>query len=117
MVIRKGPSETSEQIGLLTWFKNKFPGVLIYHTPNGEKRSISVAVRLKKLGVVRGIPDLFVPSWKLFIEMKRVDGGTVSPDQKKIMAYLERVGYRCLVCRGATDASRQILKFLEERNK
>jgi hypothetical protein len=76
-----------------------------------------VAVKLKKLGVVPGIPDLMIPAWKIFIEMKRTSGGVVSPAQKEIMAYLERVGYRCFVCKGATEASIKVLKFLEERNK
>ena len=74
-----------------------------------------MAVKLKKMGVVAGIPDLFVPSWKLYIELKREKGGAVSPAQKKIMSYLTRHGYTCMVCHGATDASIQVLKFLEER--
>ncbi len=110
-------SEASHQFGFLIWFHQKFPGVLIYHCPNGEKRSIKTAVRLKKMGVVAGIPDLFVPSWMLYIEMKRENGGVVSEAQKKIMSYLTRHGYTCLVCKGATDASIQVLKFLEERGK
>lgn len=66
------------------------------------------------MGVVAGIPDLFVPSWKLYIELKREKGGVVSEAQKKIMAYLQRVGYTCIIGHGATDASVQVLKFLEE---
>jgi hypothetical protein len=69
------------------------------------------------MGVVAGIPDLFIPAWKLYIELKREKGGVVSPDQKKIMLYLQKVGYTCLVCKGATDASIQVLKFLEEGEK
>jgi hypothetical protein len=110
-------SEASHQFGFLIWFHKKFPGVLIYHCPNGEKRSIKTAVRLKKMGVVAGIPDLFVPAWMLYIELKREKGGVVSEAQKKIMSYLTRHGYTCLVCKGATDASIQVLKFLEERGK
>lgn len=109
-------NEAAEQQGFLIWFKNKFPNVLIYHVPNGEKRAMSVAVRLKRLGVVRGIPDLVIPAWHVYLEMKRATGGTVSPEQKKIMEYLTRHGYTCIVGYGATDASRKILKFLEEQN-
>jgi hypothetical protein len=110
-------SEASHQYGFLIWFHQKFPGVLIYHCPNGEKRSIKTAVRLKKMGVVAGIPDLFIPAWMLYIELKREKGSVVSEAQKKIMTYLQRVGYTCLVCHGATEASIKVLKFLEERNK
>ena len=110
-------SEASHQYGFLIWFHQKFPGVLIYHCPNGEKRSIKTAVRLKKMGVVAGIPDLFIPAWNLYIEMKREKGGVVSEAQEKIMVYLQRVGYTCIIGYGATDASIKVLKFLEEREK
>lgn len=117
MKSKQQSSEASHQYGFLIWFHQKFPGVLIYHCPNGEKRSIKTAVRLKKMGVVAGIPDLFIPAWNLYIEMKREKGGVVSEAQEKIMTYLTRHGYVCLVCHGATDASRKVLKFLEAREK
>ena len=52
--------------------------------PNGERRSIGVAVRLKKQGVRRGSPDLCIMlengrvAW---LELK-IKGGQLSPDQK-----------------------------------
>ncbi len=104
-------SEAMEQEGFLIWFKLKFPDVLIYHCPNGEYRSPSVAARLKKQGVVAGIPDLFIPSWKIFIEMKRKDGGVVSKEQKNIIEYLTRVGYMVIVTYGAEDASNKLLEL------
>ena len=91
--------------------------MLIFHVPNGERRAIKTAIRLKKMGVVAGIPDLFIPAWSLWIELKRQNGGVVSAEQKKVMAYLKKAGYKCFVCHGATDASIQVLKFLDERNK
>ncbi len=69
------------------------------------------------MGVVAGIPDLFIPAWRVFIELKREKGGVVSEEQKKIMAYLTRVGYTCIIGYGATDTSVKVLKFLEEREK
>ena len=114
-MIKNKSSEASHQEGFVNWFRQKFPGVLIFHIPNGEHRALSVGVRLKKLGVVAGIPDLFVPSWKLWLELKRENGGTVSPKQKAMMEYLSRAGYTCLVCYGATDASLQVLNFLKEK--
>lgn len=69
------------------------------------------------MGVVAGIPDLFIPAWNLYIELKREKGGVVSEAQKKIMAYLSRHGYTCIIGYGATDASIKVLKFLEEKNK
>jgi hypothetical protein len=33
-------------------------------------------------GVSPGVPDLFIPDWLLWVEMKREKGGRVSPEQK-----------------------------------
>ena len=109
------PSEHSEQVGLINWFRGRFPGVLIFAIPNGEKRALSVAKRLKAEGVTRGVPDLYVPAWNLWIEMKRKSGGRLSPEQKQIITYLQSLGHTVIVGKGAEDASAQILQFLEER--
>jgi len=66
-------------------------------------------------GVVAGIPDLFVPAWTLWIEMKRAKGGRISPEQKAMIAYLEAVGHDVIVGKGAADASSSILDFVKER--
>ena len=111
------PSEHAEQVGFVRWIKKRYPGLLIFAIPNGGIRNIRTGKKLKDEGVTRGIPDLMIPALKMFIEMKRSKGGVVSPHQKKIMEYLKRVGYTCYVCNGAEDASRKVLKFLEEREK
>jgi len=109
------PSEHSEQVGFINWFRAKYPQVLIFAIANGEKRAITVAKRLKAEGVVRGIPDLFIPQWTLWVEMKRISGGRLSPEQKGMITYLEGIGQKVIVGKGAADASRQILEFLEEK--
>lgn len=111
------PSEHAEQVGFVRWMKKRYPGLLIFAIPNGGVRNIRTGKKLKDEGVTRGIPDLMIPALKMFIEMKRTKGGVVSPDQKKIMSYLQRVGYTCYVCHGAEEASLKVLKFLEERGK
>ena len=88
---------------------------MIFAIPNGEKRAITVAKRLKAEGVVRGIPDLFIPQFNLWVEMKRISGGRLSPEQRAMIQYLEGIGQKVIVGKGAADASRQILEFLEEK--
>ena len=102
-------------MGFINWFRAKYPQVLIFAIPNGEKRAITVAKRLKAEGVVRGIPDLFIPQFNLWVEMKRISGGRLSPEQKGMIQYLEGIGQKVIVGKGAADASRQILEFLEEK--
>lgn len=101
--------EHMEQQGFVTWFRLKYPEVLIYAVPNGEHRAISTAKKLREEGVVSGVPDLHVPEWNLWIEMKRVSGSTVSQEQKRIHEYLQGIGHTVIVGWGAEDASRQIL--------
>ena len=112
---KTSPSEHSEQVGFINWFRVKYPNVLIFAIPNGEKRAITVAKRLKAEGVVRGIPDLFIPQWNLWVEMKRISGGRLSPEQKGMIQYLEGVGHKVIVAKGAADASKQILEFCNAR--
>ena len=109
------PSEHSEQVGFINWFRSQYPEILIFAIPNGEKRSISVAKRLKAEGVVRGVPDLFIPAWNLWIEMKRVSGGRLSTDQKQMISYLENIGHSVIIAKGATDASQHIKNFMEKK--
>lgn len=105
------PKEDEEQIMLVSWFRLAFPNVLIYHVPSGQLRRLLVALKLKKMGVVPGIPDLFIPEWKLYIEMKRVKGGALSNAQKDVIAYLESCGYECIVAKGFDNARLQIFDF------
>ena len=69
---------------------------------------------MKATGVVKGVPDLFVPAWRLWIEMKRTKGGSLSPEQKDWIDYLQNVGYCVIVGKGADDAKRQISAFFDQ---
>lgn len=109
------PTEHAEQVGFVQWFRAQFPRVLIFAIPNGEKRAISVAKRLKAEGVVAGVPDLYVPEWGLWIEMKRKTRGRLSPEQKAMITYLEAIGQTVIVGRGAGDASKEVLEWLRRR--
>ena len=106
------PTEHEEQRELVRWFRQTWPGVRIHAIPNGGARSKATAGRLKTEGVASGVPDLFVPAWRLWIEMKRAKGGSLSPEQKDWIAYLEGVGYWGIVGKGAEDAKRQIGTFV-----
>ena len=100
------PTEDVEQICLFRWAnaqQGKYPELaLMYHVPNGGKRSKSEAARFRAMGVKAGVPDIFLPvkrsgHWLtipsdliapyngLYIELKRQRGGTVSAAQKQWM--------------------------------
>ena len=66
---------------------------------------------------MRGIPDLFIPEWRLWVEMKRKTGGRLSTEQKSMINYLQNIGYTVIVGIGAGDASRQVLEFVRVRKE
>lgn len=103
------PSEHLEQVRLVSWFRRQYPSVRIFAIPNGGGRSMAQGASLKAEGVVPGIPDLFVPAWLLWVEMKRETGGVVSPIQRDWIAYLEGIGHQVIIGKGFDDAKRQIL--------
>ena len=113
--MKKISDESAEQIGFVNWFEDRFSGVRIFHIPNGGHRAISVAKKLRAEGVRPGVPDLYVPAWKLWIEMKRTKGGRLSPDQKDWIAYLEVIGDTVIVAHGAREASAKVLDFMGAR--
>lgn len=113
-VLERILTEHEEQRELVRWFRQTWPSVRIFAIPNGGQRSIATAGRLKAEGVSSGVPDLFIPAWMLWVEMKRVKGGSLSAEQKDWIQYLESVNYWCIVGKGAEDAKAKISAFFEQ---
>lgn len=111
------PTEHEEQRQFVQWFRRSWPDVRIFAIPNGGARSAATAGRLKAEGVVSGVPDMFVPAWSLWIEMKRTKGGSVSAEQKDWLQYLEGIGHTAIVCRGFEDAKRRVEQHLATSSK
>lgn len=107
-------SEHLEQARVVMWFRRTYPDTLIFAIPNGGLRSKSQAMSLKVEGVVPGVPDLFIPAWRVWVEMKRVKGGVLSKDQQNIIKYLQSVNYCVIVGHGAEDAINQLTEKYHE---
>lgn len=110
------PTESEEQIAFVQWFRRKYHGVRIFHIPNGGVRSKRTAAKLKSEGVMRGVPDLFIPAWNLWIEMKRTKGGRLSPEQRDWKDYLEVLGNTVFVAFGADHAMTLVDDFVDKNN-
>lgn len=111
------PSEHQEQKALVEWFKIQFSGVRILSIPNGAylagnrfQRATQMG-RLRAEGLSPGAPDLLVPAWRLWIEMKRRVGGVVSEEQSDWHEYLESIGDAVIIGHGFEDAARKIRAF------
>jgi len=113
------PTEFQEQVALMNWC-NIHPDRrlrLVYAHANGARMSIGAAVKLKQSGAKKGIPDLFLPVgnggyFGLYIEMKRVKDGVVSPEQRRWIALLNEQGYFATVCKGCDEAIDVISNYL-----
>jgi hypothetical protein len=112
----KLPSEHLEQVRLVSWMRKTYPQHRIFAVANGGLRTASTAMNLTAEGVTRGIPDIQIPSLKLFIEMKRQKGGVVSPEQKDWIEYLNSIGYNAVICKGFEAAKLEVLKAVEVDN-
>lgn len=98
---------------LIAEVERLWPQLRILAIPNGGTRNLHEAVALKVSGVRPGVPDLFLPALNLWIELKREQGGRVSPEQQDWIAYLQSIGHRAHVARGHREALMWIERYLK----
>lgn len=109
-------TESEEQIDFIQWCKRN--GIhKIFAIPNGGKRNIVTASKLKLEGVKAGVPDLFLAVSRhnchgLFIEMKRAKGGSLSPKQILWRDWLIKEKYAWKRADGAKEAIRITRSYL-----
>lgn len=109
-------TEDQEQMEFVRWFRRTHKGVRIFAIPNGGHRHKAVAAKLRASGVSAGVPDLFIPAWRMWIEMKRAKGGRVSPAQKDWLEYLDEHGYHTVVCHGQDQAIAAVEEYLSNES-
>ena len=116
-------TEHEEQVMLikmLDLYKQTIPEAqLLFAIPNGGKRTIGTARKLKAEGVKAGIPDLFLPVARgryhgMFIEMKREKVGCTTAAQERMIEALQTQDYAAVVCHGCNDALLSIQNYLKQ---
>lgn len=114
--------EDTEQIGVIEWANwntNRYPELkLLYHVPNGGKRSATEAARFKAMGVKAGVPDLVLPVPRggyagLYIEMKYGKNKTTET-QNNWIHDLTIQKYRVVVCWGGREATAVLEEYLQK---
>ncbi len=110
--------ERDEQAALFKWATAKAQQdarwSLLFAIPNGTAASsMAEAVKAKKTGRRKGVPDMFQHG--LFIELKRREGkpSDLSPDQRVWLAALDYQGYQAGVAFGWEHAAAMIETYLE----
>ena len=101
--------EDLRQAGVLSYFVNI----------EGGRRDIRQQVSLKRQGARPGRPDLeifFKRGKTIFVELKRLKGGRLSPYQKKELKALKGLGFECHVLKAVnqTDATDQLMRIIED---
>jgi hypothetical protein len=115
------PTEAWEQetfIEFLELYKKTINKNLIYSATaqSTYTTSWSQKIKNKKMGVRPGVPDLIViiDTKLIFIEMKRVKGGVLSPAQKEWIDRIDKTGNYVIVARGCQEAITFFTKIVEK---
>lgn len=114
--VRACPLEQEEQFVVVAWLKRM--GIAHHHSPNGGHRDYREAAKFKRLGVSAGFPDLVVPYARkgrhgLYIELKRLYGGSLSEHQKWWRDFLLAEGNAWHEAKGAADCIRIVCDYLD----
>ena len=117
--LRRGRYAESElQEACVNYFRYMYTAYArrLFAIPNGGQRHPATARRLKREGVLPGIPDLFLAVPRLhygglFIEVKAGNAGKLSPIQAETIRELE-VDYRVVVVRTFEDFQKAVKDYI-----
>ena len=116
------PTESEEQRALFDWInlnKGHYPELkLMHHTPNEGKRSVSTGARMKREGLISGVPDIHLPVAKgryhsLYIELKRIKYSKISKEQEEFIKLLNMYDNFAVICYGWEQAIKIIEWYLK----
>lgn len=87
-----------------------------FHVPNEGKRTVQCAVNLKRKGLLKGVPDIFImrPNKNyhgLIIELK-TKAGVLSYEQDIFIKEMLKNGYYACVCYGFDETIDTIQNYL-----
>lgn len=107
-------SEHDIQSNFFEWLSyQRFEGVELMHAiPNGGARHKAVAAKMKREGVMRGVPDVQWPVSRggfigLAIEFKSGDGNPTKEQRERIDA-LQKEGWLVAICWSWEAAARMV---------
>lgn len=94
---------------------------LFHHCPNGGNRSQREAAKLKLMGVLPGVPDIFIPFRAgeysgLYVELKD-HKGRPSAHQVGFMEDAAKEGFLCVVINCLDVYKETVTEYLNQRNE
>jgi len=114
-------SEYGEQCAVFQWADRevRWETGYLFATLNGVKLPVGLAVKVKRAGNRKGVPDIWLPVPRgdyhgLVIELK-VKPNKPTIEQTEWLEGLKAMGYKALVCYGADEAIAAIKDYLGPR--
>lgn len=114
------PNEESIQISVFDWLR-LYPDIYdhVYHFANESKRSPRYGATLKKMGLKRGVSDIFIAlpfrgfigAW---IEIKTKEG-RATKEQLDFLEKMEKLGYFTALTKGLEETFSVISWYIEKR--
>lgn len=113
-------SEHQMQVRIVNWAKAN-EGVCpllkwMFAVPNGGKRNVGTAVKLKAEGVKKGVPDLWLPvrtaKYTGVVLENKVGYNKTSPEQREWITFLQEQGWLVKVCYNAAEAIEVLREYL-----
>lgn len=109
-------SEHDEQVRLCKWMEMK--GIEYFACPNGGKRDVITAAKLKREGVKAGAPDIVVvtrppnePTLRVVIEMKKKVGAKYSGEQLRLHEVMRGQGW-LVIAPPAGESASWVINYL-----
>lgn len=112
--------EDSLQIEVAEYLRSQYPKAMFCHCPNGGNRTAIEGARLKRMGVLNGMPDIMVFEQKhtssfyrsLAIELK-IKPNRLTPAQQDCLKQLEQRSWKIAVCWSFEEAKQVIDDYLK----
>jgi hypothetical protein len=112
-------SESNQQELVIKYLRLAYPDALYCASAGGMRTSYLQAIKMKRTGYVKGFPDLFIYEprgefYGLAIEMKKVKGSKIEPEQLQWQEQLRNRGYCSYICKGKDEAIKIIDEYFNE---
>jgi hypothetical protein len=111
----KVSAETKIQIQFIDYCTENYPNLIVYHIPNEGKRGLYNGMILKRMGLIAGMPDIHIPSLRLWIEFK-TDKGKISENQNRVLKKLAESNDNVYVLRTLKKAIEVLNFHLNQEN-
>jgi hypothetical protein len=109
-------SESNQQEIVIKYLRLAYPDALYCASAGGMWTSDSQRIKMARTGYVKGFPDLFIYEPRgefhgLAIEMKKVKGSKIEPEQVQWQEQLRNRNYASYICKGNEEAIKVIDEY------